>query len=96
MTFSFFRYYHVFGTKKAIFLLSLQITFYKVACPFSCTRPPFRKAITISNSVSRSSINLDCSEIDSPDEIIRFEQRSGLYADNGLGLKYILVPSQKL
>ena len=50
----------------------------------------------VSNSVSRSSVNLDCSEIDSPDEIIRFEQRSGLYADNGLGLKYFLVPSKKL
>ena len=50
----------------------------------------------VSNSVSQSSVNLDCSEIDSPDEIIRFEQRSGLYADNGLGLKYFLVPSKKL
>ena len=57
---------------------------------------PFRKAITISNSVSRSSVNLNFSETDSPDELIKFEQRSGLYADNGLDFKYFLVPSQKL
>ena len=58
--------------------------------------PPFCKVITISNSVSRRSVNLDYSEIDSPDKLIRVEQRSGLYADNGLDFKYFSVSSQKL
>ena len=97
MTFSFFRHYYAFGTKKYLFLLSLQITFYKVVRPFFLAQgPPFRKAINTSNSVSRSSVNLDCSEIDLLDELIGVEQRSGLYADTCLGLKYFLVPSQKL
>ena len=62
------------GQKSYLFLLSLQIIFYNVARPFFLAQgPPFCKAITISNSVSQSSVNLDCSEIDSPYEHIRFE-----------------------
>ena len=51
-----------------------------------------------SDSVSQSSVNLDCSEIDSPDEVIRVGQRFGFFADtrNCLGYKYFLVPGQKL
>ena len=37
-----------------------------------------------SDSVSRSSVNLDCSEIDSPDKLIRVGQRSNLSANNRL------------
>ena len=85
------------GQKKLPFLLSFQITFYEVVRPFFLAQSPsFRKAINISNSVSRSSVNFDCCEIDLPDEVIRVEQRSGLYADTCLGLKYFLVSNQKL
>ena len=49
-----------------------------------------------SDSVSQSSVKLDCSEIDSPDEVIRVGQRFGYFADNCLGFKHFFVPGQKL